>query len=241
MERLLFLTSTVYPSGVKFAGTQEQRRLEYIKAIKFYLAETDYKILIVDNSAYDYNRDFQKNERLECLAYKAKDHSDFGKGYGELCLMKYGFEHSIFIKEADQIVKITGRHIIKNINQILVPCSQKDAAYIDIDIHLSFAMTYFFVSPKSFYTSYLFPNINKLNDSKHCYLEHIVARCLVKWLDEHHEFHEFKYPIYIIGHQGTSNTTYKTPGLIRYIKIGMKYLLIEIVNKFNKTLSKSNG
>lgn len=150
MNRILFLTSTVSPSNINFVGSKEQRRLEYIHAVNFYLEETNFLILIVDNSGYDFSQDFNNNKRIECLAYKADDHSAFGKGYGELSLIKYGFEHSHFLLNADQIIKVTGRHIIKNINRLMVSCTDKNAVYVDVDLKLSFAMTYFLYHQKNF-------------------------------------------------------------------------------------------
>lgn len=240
MKRVLFLTSTVSPSNIKFAGTLEQRRLEYLKAISYYMDHTDYPVLVVDNSGYDFSKDFEQNDRLECLAYKAEEHSGLGKGYGEMLLMKYGFEHSHLLGECDQIVKITGRHIVKNIQRLVEPCRQQNAVYADIDIHLTFAMTYFFVAPKEFYTDYLFPNVHKLNDSQHFFLEHLVAEELVEWLKAQKTFHEFKIPIYLVGHQGSSTIPYRTPGWDRYFKIQVKFYIREIMNHLFK-LSFANG
>lgn len=237
MNRILFLTSTVSPSNINFVGSKEQRRLEYIRAVNFYLEETNFLILIVDNSGYDFNQDFNNNKRIECLAYKADDHSAFGKGYGELSLIKYGFEHSHFLLNADQIIKVTGRHIIKNINRLMVSCTDKNAVYVDVDLKLSFAMTYFFVSSKEFYNCCLFPNLCKLNDRKGYYLEHLVAEALNVWMLSHHKFHEFKYPIYLKGHQGASLKSYRAPGILRYLKIRLKYIIRELMNTFTlKTL-----
>lgn len=241
MKRILFLTSTVTPSNIKFVGTQEQRRLEYLRAIGFYLQETDYHILVVDNSGYDFSQDFKDCSRLECLAFKAEDHSAKGKGYGELCLMKYGFEHSRFLIEADQIVKITGRHIVKNINRLLQPCQNRDAVYADIDIKLTFAMTYFFVAPRGFYEEFLFPNMEKLNDSQHFFLEHLVGKQLQEWLSAHRKFHEFRYPIHLVGHQGASCKSYRAPGLDRYLLIGIKYMLRECMNIYGYHSLKRYG
>ena len=234
MRKVLFLTSTVNPSIIKFVGTNEQRRQEYINAIQFYLENTNLRILIVDNSGYDFSQDFDVETRLECLAYKAESQNCQGKGYGELSLMKFGFEKSNFLKDADQIIKVTGRHIIKNINRLINTCTQVSSVYADVDVHLTFAMTYFFIAPKKFYYDYLFPAMDKLNDDKKFYLEHLVAEALMKWLQSDHTFHEFKYPIYLVGHQGASLQPYKAPSIMRYLKIRIKYIIRECMNDKNK-------
>lgn len=230
MNKLLFLTSTVSPSNISFAGSMSQRRDEYVKAIRFYLEETNCPILIVDNSGYDFKRDFPNEERLECLAYQASDHSSRGKGYGELSLIKYGFEHSCLIEHANQIVKITGRHIVKNINALLDSCKQEKAVYADVDVHLRFAMSYFFVAPKEFYIEKLFPNVELLDDKGHFFFEHLLASMLKQWLQKGNNFHEFRKPIFLVGHPGASSIAYKKPGWQRKFMIRLKYIIRELMN-----------
>lgn len=230
MNKLLFLTSTVEPSKISFAGSISQRRAEYVNAIRYYLEETNYPILIVDNSGYDFKQDFPNEKRLECLAYQAGDHSSRGKGYGELNLMMYGFAHSCLIENAHQIVKITGRHIVKNINVLLDSCKQENAVYADVDIHLRFAMSYFFVAPKEFYIKRLFPSVEQLNDKGHFFFEHLLASLLKQWLQAGKNFHEFKQPIYLVGHPGASGIAYKKPGIQRKILIRLKYIIREMMN-----------
>ena len=119
VSNLIFLTSTVTPRSIKCSSGADERRKEYIQAIYFYLNHTNCKVLIVDNSGYDYSKDIN-HERFECLHYIG-DESDeaFGKGYCETKILIYGFDHSNFIQTSEQIIKITGRHIIKNVNRLM--------------------------------------------------------------------------------------------------------------------------
>lgn len=161
MERVLLLTSTVSPKDNPFVGTMEQRRIEYIRAIKWYLKNTPYKIVIVDNSNYDFSLDI-RDTRLDTFRFDAPFQNK-GKGYGELGIIDYGLSHSKSLKFASQIIKITGRHIVTNIMELLDECNDVDAVYEDSNLWLKQAYTYFIVAPKSFYIS-LIKYRNFLND-----------------------------------------------------------------------------
>ena len=229
IKRLIFLTSTVKPKDLPFFGTVEERRMEYINNIKYLLKKTDYPILIVDNSGYDFKNDFPNEERLEALYYVEDNKNVKGKGYGELQLMKYGFTHSLFIKDANQIVKITGRHIIANIKKILKHCPNINTIYADATLDLQSARTYFFLSPPIFYNDYLFPRMEELNDSEGYFLEHLVADSIKKWMKNKENYRELFNPLYIIGHAGTSPIAYKRPNFRRYLNIYAKYYLSRII------------
>lgn len=227
MNNVLFLTSTVTPSVIPFAGSAEERKKEYIKAIKFYLEQTTYKILIVDNSGYDFNKEIN-NERLEALSYVDSTPNNKGKGYGETLLMIYGFAHSTFLRNAQHVIKITGRHIIYNINSLLRFSKNPYAVYIDCTLDFTFARSYFFVAPKKFYEEYLFPHKEQMDDSAGIYLEHVLGGCLSRWISDGNKCHEFLQPIHIIGRPGTSSIAYQAPGIKRKLMIIIKYVLFEI-------------
>ena len=229
IKRLIFLTSTVKPKDLPFFGTVEERRMEYINNIKYLLKETDYPILIVDNSGYNFKNDFPNEKRLEALYYIEEKKNIKGKGYGELQLMKYGFENSLFIKDTNQIIKITGRHIIANIKSILNHCKNFDTIYADATLSLQSAHTYFLVSPLSFYNDYLFPRIEELNDPKGYYIEHLVADSIKKWMKKGRNYRELFYPLDIIGHAGVSSIAFKRPNWKRYLIISVKYYLSRII------------
>ncbi len=199
-----------------------------MKAIRFYLENTPYRILIVDNSGCDFRMDFPNEARIEALSYKEEMPTDKGKGYGEMLLMQYGFRHSQFLKESEQIVKITGRHIIKNINQLLYFCNNFEALYVDSTMQLNFARSYFFVSPKSLYEKYLFPRIETMDDSQGVYLEHLLGASIRKWLRGKGVYHQLLLPIHIVGRGGTTASQYTAPSIERYVSIAAKFFLFEL-------------
>lgn len=233
MSKLLFLTSTVSPSSIAFCGSVEQRRREYIKAVEFYLSNTSYRILIVDNSGYDFSHDFPNEKRLEALSFTECRPTTKGKGYAESLLMQYGFLHSKFIQEATQIIKITGRHIIKNINKQIFFCTDENAVYADSMINFFNARSYFFLAPKEFFLSWFFGRVEELNDDKGFYFEHLLANCIKQWRMVGGKYHELVLPVYIIGHPGGSSELYHAPSFKRYFVIFCKYIIVELMNLFH--------
>lgn len=224
----MFLTSTVIPNNkIRCVDDAVSRRKQYIEAIRFYLKRTKYEILIVDNSGYDFSNDFS-DTRLECLNFIANsDDVNKGKGYGESLIIKYGLKNSKKLRYAQQIVKITGRLIVENVNLLLKTSHNIEAVYADTDINFLYAHSYFFVALLSFYTDYLLVHSSKMNDSLGIHFEHILGKCLKNWIKYGNRFHQFMSPIYLKGHTGETNYTYHKPSATRYIRIAIKYILTE--------------
>lgn len=234
---VLFLSSTVFPRNIKCSGTSTVRKVEYLNAIQFYLSNTNFDLLIVDNSGYDYSRDFNDN-RFESLSYIGNSSDEAkGKGYCESVILQYGFSHSKLLLNADLIVKITGRLIIKNINVLMKSCRNTNAVYADTDVNFSYAHTYFFVAPHMFFFNYLFPHTHEMNDSKGIHFEHVLGRCIKLMITHGSSFHQFIVPIYLIGHPGGSSRPYKKPSLSRYFIVFCKFVLTEIIIVLKKKRS----
>lgn len=227
-KTVLFLTSTVNPKNIKCSDVSQVRKAEYVMALQFYLSNTNFDILIVDNSGYNYAHDFN-SDRLECLSYHGHSSDEIkGKGYCEAILLKYGFEHSRLLKDANQIVKITGRLIINNINTLVKVSKDSKAVYADSDIHLYYPHSYFFIASYSFFVDYLFSYSFEMNDSKGIHFEHILGKCIKLTIAKGRSFHQFRYPIDIIGHPGGSSVYYKRPSIRKTFIVFCKYMLTEM-------------
>ena len=226
--KLIFLTSTVAPRTIKCSGSADERRKEYLKAIEFYLNNTNSNVLVVDNSGYDFSKDI-KNSRFESLSYIGEENDEiFCKEYYETKILIYGFAHSEFIKRADQIVKITGRHIINNIRLLMAQARNVNCVYADSDLKLTYPHSYVFIAPKVFFKDYLFAKIGFMNDSKNMHFENVFGKCIKEYIKDHGTFAEFAFPIYIIGHPGGSKGKYAKPSIMRYIIIFTKYMIVNL-------------
>lgn len=123
---LLLLTGCIEPDARQRFNKivdVDLRRVQYIEALFYYLKNTKSKILFVENSGNDLSDIFNyyiKSGRLEILTYSASlDTKLRGKGYGEQDIIHYATTKSFLYKEAEYIIKITGRLKILNINNLI--------------------------------------------------------------------------------------------------------------------------
>lgn len=229
IKRLLFLTSTVTPKTGEYTGTLSRRRDEYINAVRFYLEHTGYPILIVDNSGYDFKQDFPGEERLEALCFD-QPLDNRGKGYGEIGIIEYGFAHSRFIRRCNQIVKISGRYIFRNILAITSHFKNADAIYAEWNIQFKQVETWLMAGPEDFYKE-LIGDRESINDGEHFPIERLVAVIMDKWTRKGRATHSFLMPTDIDGHPGCAEFRYKRPTATKYLKLIIKYAACEIRNR----------
>ena len=114
-------------------GDESIRLRQYVESIKFYIDSSDLKkIVFCENSGFVYNEcdslkkyALQKGKELEWLSFKGNESSvrKYGKGAGEDEIYLYAFENSKLLKSSLSFVKVTGRLIVTNINEIV--CSVK--------------------------------------------------------------------------------------------------------------------
>ena len=69
---VLLLTACINPNGMLYTVIQdtELRKKQYIESLTFYLTQTQYKVVFVENSNIDISHIYQKEiseGRLECI------------------------------------------------------------------------------------------------------------------------------------------------------------------------------
>lgn len=229
---VLLLTACINPQGMSKTALQdkEKRLAQYKAALDWYLQNTNARIVFIENTNYDISLSYTQyieQERLEVLTFDGNNYEkSLGKGYGEALIVEYGLNNSQFIKEAKDIVKITGRLIIKNTMQLLNH-SKSGIVYCNLVKATSRKNTgysIFFRAPKSFYTGYFLKNITLINDDVYYYFEHYLNDCCKAWKNDGGKWKEFWLPILICGQSGTSGTNYKT-SYSMYIKQFARYIL----------------
>jgi len=183
-NQILFLTGCINPNGMKLTALQDaKQRLEQYKcAIKFYLQETNYRILFVENSNTDITQYFSTaiNEgRLEVLTFQGNDYNrDLGKGYGEMQIVNYALINSNFIQQSEFIVKITGRIKVLNIKRILQQFDRIENKTVVVNFQqtLTYADSKCWAASKDFYLKYLLPYQERINDSIGFHFEHALCK-----------------------------------------------------------------
>ena len=130
---VVLLTACVTPSGMAYTALQDPqiRKNQYLDAIDFYLRKTDFNIVFCENSGVDLWGEIsseQKEKRLEYITFNGNNYDKrYGKGYGEAIIIRHALHYSNFIRNADYIIKITGRIKVLNVNDIIASIPQSPA------------------------------------------------------------------------------------------------------------------
>lgn len=132
MNITIILTSTIniQPKGVLFQKTKEERIYSYIKPIKKWLYNTNFHIILVENTGYTFPEleedvSFYK-DRFEIISFEERNfketkylENDEGKGSSEMFAINYAFRHSKYIKNSLFIIKVTARYFIPELENYL--------------------------------------------------------------------------------------------------------------------------
>ncbi len=134
----VLLTATIRPNdGYKVLRNDVSiRERDYIDSIKLWLSKTNFKIVFCENSGYDLKniREVCKpyKDRVEIIQYVFRDTlSSNDYGYGEFDIINTALRESYFIKNTENIIKVTGRVFVKNILNII--------KYYEKDVFLSYS------------------------------------------------------------------------------------------------------
>lgn len=234
MNPVLFLTACINPKGMVNTAIQNVniRRKQYYEALKYYIYNTDYRIVFVDNSGYDISPDFIKyiNEgRLEVITI---DNNNFnkklGKGYGEWLIIYHGILNSKFINKDSIIIKVTGRHIIKNINAIYsmtkTASNSKSFVCCDINNKSKSGISDCFIATYNFFVLFATKYITLINESNNIWFEHALYKAIIDFCKKN-EFIFLPLPLNQKGCSGSTGEKFSRPSISRYLKHIIKYIL----------------
>jgi hypothetical protein len=132
MNITIILTSTVNVQikTALFQKSKEDRINSYIKPIKKWLFNTNFHIILVENTGYTFpelkeEEEFYKN-RFEIISFKENQVKEAkyllkeeGKGGSEIFAINYAYNNSILIKNSIFIIKVTARYFIPGLEKYL--------------------------------------------------------------------------------------------------------------------------
>lgn len=226
----LLLTGTINSSGINFMKRDdtEVRLKDYLLAIRNWLGISELKIVFVENSNFPkelLGEDIILNKRFEYLNYNGQNFSrNKGKGFGEMNSFEYAFANSIFLKEADFIVKCNGRYFFKGISKF----ENIDVEIIgDFKLNLKFMDSRVFGFKRSFFTDYFINYKNIIDDSKGVFFEHALAMATHELLSRNGKWSPIHFPLIIQGYSGTENYKYNSfyNNTMKYIKFYLKKIV----------------
>lgn len=236
---VIFMTACINPKGMNDTKLQNVaiRRSQYLAALNHYLGITppNIKILFVENSGEDISPQYEKeigNGKMEVITFDGNDYNRvLGKGYGEALILRKGIEMSKIISHDTTIIKVSGRHIVKNLNLIL-QTSQifiHSSHYVVCDINKKTrgANSDMFIASKDFYDMFL-KNTSNIDESKGIWFEHVLFDSIEQYCRKGNEFVYLPVPLNQEGQSGSTGEIFRAPTLKTYFMNMAKAILYRI-------------
>lgn len=178
----LLITGTIMPNSNFVTHTNiEQRRQEYIDAIKYYASQfSGNDIYFIENSSYDFNNDEQflklfKEKKIILLKFPVSNNFLEGKGYQEFEMLDQTVEK--LASKYNHFIKITGRYKVLNLKELI--CVNCDNMIADSHRKHKVTQTNVFYFSSQFYLNNLKGLYLKANDSEGKFIEHVVYEQLI--------------------------------------------------------------
>ena len=178
------------------------------------------KIIVCDNSGFDYSKIFKVKERIarsnkkfEFLKFNGSlsQIQEFGKGYGEGEIMTYVFKNSDLIKEDElSFIKITGRLKVINIDLILNTTKPLHSYFQSVNLNpfvkFSKVDTRFYMCTKQLFKDVLQDSFHNVNDKEGYFLEHAYYHALT---ENKTKYNSFLFLPNFLGISGSTGQVFK--------------------------------
>lgn len=228
---VILLTGCVNPCGMSRTALQDPqvRKQQYLAAIRFYLSNTCIPIVFVENTNTDISSEFSSvdGSKIEFITFSGNDFDKTkGKGYGEALMIEHALKTSLFINKDSIVIKITGRLMIENFEELIREIKSPNCIYANL-VRGKYGLerkSYFFCAPSNFLKDYFLPSKDKINDSAGVYFERHLYNMSIEWVKDGGRAKEFKQPILVDGISGSTGKKYSTERNPR-IKAWLRYYL----------------
>jgi len=239
---IILLTGTINVGDISNTKHRDAdiRKSEYIDSINYYLTSTNYKIVFVENSNVNiknYFKEFVENGRLEILTFDGNSfNSNLGKGFGELEIIEHAFYNSNIINQFVNVIKITGRYRILNIDSIIEEGKNYEHALVSSFCYdLNMMDSRIFLAPKYFFTNFLINKKHFVDESKSVFFEHILSKAAFEFLSDINNKHiQFRNIPHIKGIFGTFNKKYNSNKIYYLFRNALFKLKLFIQFKLNR-------
>jgi hypothetical protein len=238
---IILLTGCINPNGMSFTtlNNPRERREQYVAAINYYLTNSNYPIVFVENTGTDISEQFTsaiQSGRMEYLSFNGNKEKERGKGYGECEIIQYALEHSKLIHSSKdkRIIKITGRLIIQNISLITkIHTIIFSPKYVicTISNDFTYADSRFVIAQADFYQKFI-KHKEMINDTKGYYFEHALCDTIKR--EAFYSFTPFYIMPQIIGVSGSTGEIYQKKFQTFYSRLSYAKHALYLKNHFNK-------
>lgn len=233
----LLLTGSIEAGNVVFTkrNNSKVRLNDYRTTIKKYRKIKNIKIVFVENSNYQidkFDEYFIEGDNFELLQFDGrKDSMERGKGFGEMKCLIHAFDHSVFLKNTDYIIKCTGRNYAPKIKFLIEFLQQENYDVIgNFWPNLNFFDSRLFAFKSNFFLEFFVKYENKINDFEGEYFEHSLAKAIHESLSKNLNYHPLPIPLIVQGFSGTGNYRYDT--FYRTLRIKSKFYLKRFINEY---------
>ena len=234
---VLLLTGTVDVGAMAFTRLTDvnQRKQDYLKAIRYYLNRFPYPVVFVENSGNDLAPELMAelaSGRLEVLTYSGNQYNpELGKGYGEARSILHGIHHARSITEDCFVFKITGRYSITNAQCFFREYETHPELDLLADLTNNFrwSMSFIVGFRPSFVKKYLAPNSEQINDTAGFAFEHALAKSVLEAIGDQVQFRIFRYYPKLEAISGTTGKPYRNAWWYmwpRQIKYWIRFLIV---------------
>lgn len=194
----LLLTATILPwKSVKLKRWNPKiREQDYVQSVRSWLSKTNLPIVFCENSGYNLAAIQKLSQeypgRIEILQFTLIDYVEsFDYGYGEYRILEYAMIHSEFLKNSENIVKVTGRVFIENITEILATVNNESSVVYTKHIRQDTSQkihTLIFIFKKDFFSylkknAYLLQNMNFEDFFENALWEACKSNCKIQKLN----------------------------------------------------------
>lgn len=161
----IVLTGTILANTSDNVLSYEERKADYLRAIKYYVQYAP--VIFVENSGYNFDDSdgFYEIDNLKIIQFPKSGYYERGKGFQEFEMMDKFVES---IKgEYDAFIKVTGRYIISDFEKIYTDVLTADRDFIiDTSYKDKRAYTYMFYTTTIFYEKFIMGIYKKCDDRK---------------------------------------------------------------------------
>ena len=199
---VLLLTASINPTNTPDVAIPDNKEREshYLFALQYY-SSLGYPIVFIDSSNIISKPIQQIGKTIKDFEYHSFKtlFSNLGKGHGEKEILDYAFENSSILKEAERVIKITGRYRINNLPKIIHKVGHSNATvHVNFGLNCSRTDSRMIIFKPNFYSSYLKPTLEKyLDEPSKLYFESVLARSVHLLMAEGGIYEPWpEYPLY---------------------------------------------
>lgn len=216
---LVFITATIHCGETPLVKRcdPDQREQDYLRVFRHWLSlDCDADILFCENSNADLSAfhavaatDAGTERRVRFVSFAGNlGAQKYGKGYGEMEMLRYAFNTFPELKNYRYIVKVSGRYVVKNGSNVVSRIRRMTADLIcDIHWHLTYGDVRTVAFKPQIALTHLIPFQEEIDDTRGVFLEHVMARCVHRTLAAGGSWAPLPCTPYCDGISGTWNTS----------------------------------